>query len=373
MRRSPSLRNVGRPALAALVSTGAILAVIGCGGGAAASKMSDEKRTAVLPPTPGSQADRATASAAPTGNEPAEAAMTVAAPKDAAYTIYCRDFTGPDHAAVADRVKQQAEQVSAASRQIGKLADFYVVRGAQRSVLYYGFYRTYDEAEDKAEALRAKRDRASLESLVNAAGDKVFPRAVFTPLESPDPAAPPEWDLRNSKAYWTLVVCTYSKPGESKRAAVDSVRAARQMGYEAFYFFDENQAHVCIGGWPARAIKQQPSDGTQKEGVTDYLNPETIVVSNAKLPEGWKNLRDAQGRPFKLLETRVEIQDPGMRKLYGELEYSENGYVQGQSRPPLLMEVPKAIGRPAAIDAAPLDDNNPAQSGGRADPLLQRF
>ena len=349
----------------------AVAALAGCGGGPAAP-MSGQTRTAVLPPSPGSVA---AASRRPAGTAPAADAprMTVTAPKEAAYTIYCRDFTGPDHDAVAERVKRQAEQVSAASPQIAKLSDFYVVRGAQRSVLYHGFYKTYDESVDKREADRARRDRLALESLVDAAGDKVFPRTVFTPLDAPDPTAPPEWDLRNSKAFWTLVVCTYTKPGESKQAAVDSVREARRQGYEAYYLFGENQADVCIGGWPAGAIKRQGSDGNQKKAdVSDPWNPETIVVSNTTLSPQWKNYRDEQGRPFKLVEQRVEILDPTLRKVYGDLEYSVNGYTEGGSRPPLLLEVAKATGRPAAIDEAALDGRGTVDKN-KADPLLFRY
>ena len=351
----------------ALPAVAAALLVAGCGGGAAAP-MSDQTRTAVLPRTPGGAS--AAAAGSPQGAD--AAAMTVSVPKEAAYTIYCADFTGPDHAAVADRVKLQSEQVSRDSKQIGRLDDFYVVQGAQRSVLYYGFYKTYDERQDKAEGLRAKRDRAALESLVNAAGDKVFPRTVFTPLDSPNPTAPPEWDLRNAKGYWTLVVCTYTKPGEAKQAAVDSVREARKQGYEAYYFFDDSQAMVCVGSFPKNAIRQQESNGDMNATVSDSYNPETVVVSNTTLDPAWKNLRDEQGRPYKLLEMRVEIQDPQMRKLYGELDYSVDGYTQGTPQRPAIAEIAKATGQPPAIDEKAIDDAAPADKNG-VDKLLQRF
>ena len=262
--------------------------------------------------------------------------------------------------------------MTAESSRVAKLSSFYVVSGASRSVLYHGFYTTYDANVDPAEALRAKRDRASLESLVDAAQNKIFPRTVFTPLSSPDPVAPPEWDLRNAKGFWTLVVCNYTKIGQAKQAAVDSVREARKQGYEAYYLFDESQASVCVGSFPKNAIRRQESDGDMKDRVSDPWNPETVVVSNTTLDPNWKNMRDSQGRPFKLYQTQVEIQDPQMRKLYGELEYSIDGYTEGTPMRPALMEIAKATGRQGSIDDEVIDQPTAVQKG-QVNPLLQRY
>ena len=294
-----------------------------------------------------------------------EAKQTVAAPKDAAYTIYCADFTGPNHAAVADQVKAQTEKVSG-------LRDLYVVRGADRSVLYQGFYTTYDESVDKAEAARAKAARTKLETLVDARGQKSFPRTVFETLEAPDPTAPPEWDLHAAKGYWTLVICTYTDPVKGKQAAVDSVRDARKAGVEAYYLHKDGQSHVCIGSWPAEAVKRQEYNGDQDVGdVSSLVDPETLVISTVPLDPAWKDLRDSQGRPFKIRVMKVDVVDPSMRKAFGDYDYSVNGYVESQSRAPLLLKVREATDRADVIDAKPIDAGS--TKGKKADPLLQRF
>src|SRR5687768_11942942 len=258
---------------------------------------------------------------------------SVSAPREAAYTIYCRDFTGPNHAAVAKQVKKEVEQVSG-------MKDFYLVRGESRTVLYHGFYTTFEESVDRAEARRAKAHRDVLERLV-ARQVKIFPRTVFEPLERPNPQAPAEWDLQSAKGYWTLLVATYTDPVEGKQAAVDSVKEARRQGYEAYYFHKDSQSHVCVGSWPEGAVKRGRSmlqDNWDKldRGEINLYEPPVKVVSMGPMDEGWKNMRDEHGRPLELYEMRVELLDPKLKELYGKLGFSVNGESLTREFPLLL-------------------------------------
>lgn len=295
-----------------------------------------------------------------------DAQGSVLAPRDATVTIYCRDFTGPNHASVAERVRQQVQQISG-------LKGFYLVRGESRTVLYHGFYTTFDPSVDRREAERARADRARIEMLVDARTNaKLFPATIFEPLERPDPAAPPEWDLHAAKGYWTLLVATYAGHPDAKEAAVDSVRDARRQGYEAYYLHKDGQSHVCVGSWPAAAIRrgtsmlEQNRDKEQRGLVNPYAPP-IKVLSVGPMDPRWKQLKE-QGWPLELYEVRAEIIDPSLNEMYAKLAYSVNGdYVASEY--PLLLEIPPTINRKSELEA---ESVGPATQPSQ-DPLLRRY
>jgi hypothetical protein len=291
---------------------------------------------------------------------------SVEAPSQATVTIFCRDFTGVNHATTAERVRQQVQEISG-------LKDFYLVRSESRTVLYHGFYATLDPTVDRREAERARADRRRIEELVDARTNaKLFPGSIFEPLQRPDPPAPAEWDLHNAKGYWTLLVATYAGHAQSKQAAVDSVREARKQGFEAYYLHKEAQSHVCIGTWPASAVKrgtsmfEQNREKEQRGQVNPYAPP-IKVLSVGPMDPYWKQLRD-QGWPLELYEVRAEIVDPSLNEMYAKLGYSVNGdYLASEY--PLLLEIPPTINRAAAPDLeAARPTSQPSQ-----DPLLRRY
>ncbi len=282
--------------------------------------------------------------------------LVISAPTEAAYTLYLRDFTGVDHVAAAERTKGQT---AAALGELGKGGrDLYVVSGEKRSVLYHGFYKTFETDVDRREAARAQSDRKAVERLVltNAAGDKIkaFPRAVFQTLERPDPPAPTEWDLRNADGYWTVAIAAYTDVALRKRAAVESVQAARERGIEAYYFHDSQQSYVCVGTWPREAIKEQRSSKTLVEDNVDPNNPRPIVVIAANMPTALKNriaddiTRQTGLRPL-MLESRVEIVDPTLKKTMATYDYDVDGYQNLGNDDPLLLPIATVTGREADV------------------------
>ena len=331
MRRATSLVRIAAvPALAV-----ALLGLSGCGGGAAGGGGAG-------PAMPVGMAAPSDA-----GGATAAGQATVNAPRNATLTILCREFTGPDHAGVAERVRQQVQAVTG-------LRDFYLVRGEDRTVLYHGFYTTNDPAVDPKEGRRARSERDLIERLQDARKQQIFPQARFEPLQRPDPVAAPEWDLRNAKGFWSLLVCSYTDPARSKEAAVESVREMRKNGIEAYYFFKDTQAHVCIGMWPEAAVKRGTSLSRETNGraAANPIAPdEMVVVSTIPLAEGWKQVYDENGRKLRLFEVRVELQDPTLKAAYGKYGYAVNGdYLANKY--PLLLIVPEAIGTKPETDAA---------------------
>src|SRR5205085_9341649 len=141
-----------------------------------------------------------------------------------------------------------------------------------QSVLYYGYYRAYNDTNDLNESRRAQDDRAKLDKLQDAQGERPFASSIFVELTSPDPEAPAEWNLANAKGYWSLQIAAYKDSPDRKKAAVDSVRAAREKGIEAYYFHGPTTSSVCIGCWPREAVKAQDA------AVGESLDPRQPIL-----------------------------------------------------------------------------------------------
>ena len=303
------------------------------------------------------------------GNAGGDGSNTIAVtvPREAAYTIYLRDFTRPDHVFAAERTKEQTAAALADMGMSGR--DLYVVSGERRSVLYYGYYKTFDPELDRREAAKAQGDREAFERMVmtNTAGDKIkaFPRAVFQALERPDPAAPAEWDLKNANGFWTVAIATYTDVALRKRAAVESVAEARRRGVEAYYHHDEVYSYVCIGTWPRGAIKEGQSSSTLARDHIDPNNPRPLLLLGANVSPELRRTLEAKagattGQQPLVLESRVEIQDPSLMKVMNTYDYDVDGYKDNEE--PLLLQIADVTGRkPDAIDSDTLDTGPDAE------------
>jgi hypothetical protein len=165
-----------------------------------------------------------------------------------------------------------------------------------------------------------------------------------------------------------VLVSTYTESAQRKQAAVESVRAMRDNGIEAFYLHVGGQSHVCIGAWPADAVKAQRGmqEGNSEEGI-DPNDPPTLIVGMSELDPNFKKLRDHRGRPPRILEMKVEPLDPTMTKALADYEYSVNGLVEkGHSKPAPLLEIAKATGRKQELE------NPEVEASKDLKPLLQR-
>jgi hypothetical protein len=230
-------------------------------------------------------------------------------PKDARYTLFCESIPGPDHVHQANYLKSQLLKGTT-------LKDWYVVHSEQESTLYYGYYRTYNDPKDAKETDRAQLDLKQIHAIKTTGGDEPFRLAIFVELASPDPSAPAEWNLANLKIndkdtehYWSLEIAAYHDSPQRKQAAVDTVKAARAQGVEAYYYHGESVSSVLVGCWPKSAVKEQDSDAGES---TDPSTP--LMIIPWTLPAGTPtDVRTPEGDRIKIMAPKVEPLDPSLQ------------------------------------------------------------
>ncbi len=160
-------------------------------------------------------------------------------PKDAEWTIYCTDISGPDH------IRQAKNLPSDLVRKTG-MRGWYVVHGDAESKLFFGFYRTVETSVDKKEANRAHNDLHAIQEITGSSGEHPFARAGIVQIVPPDPDGPPAWNLANlnrnkapddpNRAYFTLQIAAYkdspllqAKGSRSIRFATHARKAASRL------------------------------------------------------------------------------------------------------------------------------------------------
>jgi len=245
-------------------------------------------------------------------------------PKDALYTIYCQVFSGPDHI-------ERARQMRQALRSGTSLKNWYLIHGADQSTLYYGFYRTIDprDSKDADEGKRAIHDLNTIRAMVDTNGYRPFSTSVPVPIDSPDPQANPAWDLAKTNGYWTVEIAVYKNSHDRKQAAVDSVRAAREQGIEAYYYHGPTTSSVCIGCWPREAI--QETDAAAQNNDPD----QPVLVTPNPMPDQVAAGFEKQG--MKPVAPQTNIADPTLADTLRRYpEHAVNGVVH-------LRQVPNPV------------------------------
>jgi len=217
------------------------------------------------------------------------------------WTIYCRTIANPTHVPDSELLKQQLIRRTGSS-------DWFVVHGEDASTLYYGYFKTFEDAAQPEEKLRAQQARQMVSQLRADNGDTPFANCTFALLNSADPPAPPEWNLKNAKGFWSVQVGVYRGSPSQKEAALEAVKQARAAGIEAYYNFGASSSIVCIGAWPMEAVKPQDASVASSDDPNKM-----VVVLPAPLPPEYKT-HDlmVNGKPAKVMVPRVEIQDPTM-------------------------------------------------------------
>lgn len=276
---------------------------------------------------------------------PVEPAMNI--PKDAEWTLFCAMFTGPNGPAKAKGVKDAL--VGATGRR-----DFYIVQreveipirvpvpggllGATKEEMrlfpetdiFYGFYKSIDR--NTREGQFAQADRAFVANLTDADGEHPLNACIFMQLQPPDPVTPPEWNIVNKdankpdsdpgKAFWSVEIAAYRGSPERKQKAVDCVKAARQMGIEAFYFHGKTTSSVCIGAWPRDAVKEGNVHSDDVRASPD----EIVMYTNKPVRGGTSNtLVTPEGNKIRAFTQRADIQNESLRQTMQAYPHAVNG------------------------------------------------
>jgi len=266
-------------------------------------------------------------------------------PADARWSLYCASAAGPDR---FTRMKQYKEYLTSKT----PFKNWYVVHNEHDSTLFYGFYPSVEKS-DPASA-RAHDDRKRISEWKDADGQMPFATCFFTPITPPTPPAPAEWSLSNApaRAYWSVEIAAFRDNPMRKVAAVEMVKEMRAKGIPAFFYHGPSISSVCVGTWPADAVKQQDIDGSHAAADQD----DAVLVSPVPLPDRYKNakMKTADGQRLVPYAQRVEIADPSLTATFKEYPYhyvnyeamkkkvkTVDGTMQDRIAPSLLVTIPR--------------------------------
>lgn len=277
-------------------------------------------------------------------------------PQGARFTLACKVFEGGDHVV---RAMQLRDALMRSSRMNG----WYVVHDDDnnRSVIRYGYYKEINasNAEDaaaKLDAERAASDIKRIQMIQDETGRPLL-SPLPEPLDLPDPDSPPEWNLVNCPKEWTLQIAAYTGGPERKKAAVDSVRDARAMGVEAYYFHGENVSSVCIGSWDADAVEVIGADAKPARDLVG----DTLIVSTIPLGNSEPLMTYNQGGNITtVVQTTVTIKDESLKAMARQYpQHFTNGEPDGMQardkstgrmvirpKPSLLVKIPHDVAPP---------------------------
>ncbi len=295
-----------------------------------------------------------------------------APPKGAQYTIFCGRVEGDAHVERAVRVKNELNARTG-------LNGFYVIHEAGQSLLYYGFYRTFNDPKDRKETSRAQADLKRIKML-ESDGNRVFSGALFVDLEAPDPQAPPEWNLVNAGGAWSLQIAAYKDSPLRKEAAVEAVREARKQGIEAYYYHGDTVSSVCVGVWPEQAIRYNSPTKGQLVHDPVIVNQPVIADPSQSVPMSADEIRPAAKKAnAEVVQGKVDVVDPSLLQAMRQYPFhAVNGMqtartVNGKQEydPSLLIRVPQPDAAPAVANA-PQDGYAPTAGASQASPLFQQ-
>jgi hypothetical protein len=287
-------------------------------------------------------------------------------PKDAQWTILCRSVTGIDHVGRARQWKEALQKTPG-------LKDWYLVHKEDESLIYYGYYRSFNDPKDAKETARAQRDRKQIDALTDSMGNRPFSRAIFVALSAPDPGGPPEWNLVNATGHWSLQVAAYKDHPDRKAAAVEAVRAAREMGVDAYYHHGETTSSVCVGAWPRGAVTETVDSGGEQAKPDDAIFVLPTGVAPEKLPDHMVKV-GPDGERARAVTNRITVHDAGLAAAMKQYPHHavngtvmvnrhhdpKTGKVKEVLDPSFLIEIPH--GQPSALD------DGSALTGGTASP-----
>jgi len=343
---------------AALAALALAIGTASCSSGGSGKAGPGAAGTAAAAAAPTAAAKSAAASASPrSGGSPAAAkssrgskAGTPAAPAGAQYSVFCLTVPGEGHVMQATRLRDQLVRTTG-------MRDWYVVHGAEESTLYYGYYRSIDRSEDPKETARARADREKIGAMVDASGVRPFRNALLVELAAPDPEAPPQWDLRNTPpgSVWSLQVAAYEGHPDRKKYAVDAVKAFRDNGVPAFFYHGETVSSVCIGAWPAQAVRgdlepgyNDPNTRRSMDQIMSHSAGADLLVIGPGLPKMDKEIHTKTGT-IRPVSPHLEAVDPTLlATMKNYPHHYRNGVVEAMNtaqgvtgKPSLLVQIPR--------------------------------
>ncbi|MFP4104884.1 MAG: hypothetical protein ACLFVU_02245 [Phycisphaerae bacterium] len=193
-----------------------------------------------------------------------------ASDEEARYTVFLTALQGRNHIREARRYKQQTE------RHAG-WKDLYIVHKSDRSDLFWGKYRTLDEARKRVGIAKA---------WVAPAGVRLYQKALVLPIPGED-FGPPEYKLANANGYWTVLVAIFEDVPEEdyysrKKDAVEYCKYLRKQGEQAYYHHEVAKSKVTIGSFPESAMRMMQKGRTH---VPTIMNPkmQQIIQRHPKL------------------------------------------------------------------------------------------
>jgi hypothetical protein len=282
-----------------------------------------------------------------------------AAPKGAQFTIFCGRVQGDAHVERASKIK--GDLISSTG-----LRDFYVLHEDGQSLLYYGYYRTFNDPKDAKEAARAQADLKRIKAL-ESDGNRLFAGALFVDMEAPDPQAPPEWNLVNARGAWSLQIAAYKDSPLRKEAAVEAVREARKQGIEAYYYHGETVSSVCVGAWPEGAIRYvSPTNDVHKSVI---VNQPVIADPSQATPMSADQQRErARKANAEVVQGKVEVVDATLLATMKQYpSHAVNGMqtvksINGQTipDPSLLIRIPAPAEGKSILTSVPPHGTEPS-------------
>jgi hypothetical protein len=275
----------------------------------------------------------------------ASAEPVVRIPQGARWSLYCTSVAGPDRIAKMTQIKAYLLAKS-------PFKDWYVVHNEQQSTLCYGFYSSIEKGD--RDGARAHADREKIAGWADEMGDRPFASCFFTPITPPSPPAPEEWNLANApaRAYWSVQIAAFKDNAERKQAAVQMVQELRNKGVDAYYYHGPSMSLVCIGTWPADAVKQQDTDGNKAIADPD----DAMLVTSTPLPSRYQGakMKTKDGQRLVPYAERIEILDKSLSATFKEYPYNyvnyeaqakqvktAEGKIETQIAPSLLVRVPR--------------------------------
>jgi hypothetical protein len=314
-------------------------------------------------------------------NAPAEPSVQV--PQGARWTLYCASLAGPDRVTRMGQMKAYLMSKS-------PFKDWYVVHSERESTLFYGFYSTIEKA-DSASA-RAHDDRKRISEWKDETGERPFATCFLTPITPPTPIAPPEWNLASAppRAYWSVQIAAFKDNPQRKEAAVSMVKQLREKGVEAYYYHGPSTSSVCVGTWPAEALKEQDIDGSHAVADQD----DAMLITDRPLPARYQNARmkTNDGQRLVPYAQRIEILDKSLTATFNDFPYhyvnyeatakqekTAEGKMQNRISPSFLVKVPHEdasvlnggggvqglLNPNGAPPIAPVDPNRPPAGAGQ--------